>query len=204
MIKDHFVEAVQRHSDESLAARLWQELEKQYTNPNRHYHTLAHLDNVLSELLPHTNRFVHWDTIVFAIAYHDSIYNTRKNNNEERSAELAVKRLTEISFPEAYRERCSHLIRATQKHEPADEETNLFTDADLSILGAAPVTYQTYTQQIRREYSLYPDFLYKPGRRKVLQHFIAMKSIYKTKPFRERYETNAKVNLEAELRGLNV
>jgi hypothetical protein len=32
---------------------------------------------------------------------------------------------------------------------------------------------------------LYPDFLYNPGRKKVLQQFLAMKPIYSTKHFSE-------------------
>jgi predicted metal-dependent HD superfamily phosphohydrolase len=39
-------------------------------------------------------------------------------------------------------------------------------DADLSILGKDLDTYLAYTKMIRKEYSIYPDFLYKPGRKK--------------------------------------
>lgn len=199
MIQEVFIETVSRYVTPEQATSLWEELEACYHEAGRHYHTLTHLEHVLNELLPHKHSFTSWYTLVFAVAYHDAVYNALKSNNEEKSAVLATKRLTEINFPERERNRCVEFILATKKHLPADEETNLFTDADLSILGAEPETYRRYTQQIRKEYSMYPDFLYNPGRKKVLQHFLNMNGIYKTESFHMRYEERAKVNLETEL-----
>lgn len=202
MIKDEFINAISAYTSEpDDAARLWQEIEKCYNRSDRHYHTLAHLENLLNELRPHRDS-TNWHTIVFAIAYHDAVYNTLKSNNEEKSADLAVKRLASIAFPEAGRVQCQKLILATKKHEFADDETNLFTDADLAILGAEPYVYKAYTEQIRREYKIYPDLVYRPGRKKVLQHFLEMDAIYKTEAFRGRYEDPARANLYTELKSL--
>jgi predicted metal-dependent HD superfamily phosphohydrolase len=49
---------------------------------------------------------------------------------------------------------------------------------------------------------MYPDFLYRPGRRKVLQHFLDMERIFKTEEFASKFEKQARVNLGWELRGL--
>jgi predicted metal-dependent HD superfamily phosphohydrolase len=202
LIKDEFINAIGAYTSEpDDAARLWQEIEKCYNRSDRHYHTLAHLENLLNELHPYRNS-VNWHTIVFAIAYHDAVYNTLKSDNEEKSAGLAVKRLASTAFPESGRIQCQKLILATKKHEFADDETNLFTDADLAILGADPDVYKAYTEQIRREYKIYPDVVYKPGRKKVLQHFLEMSAIYKTEGFRGRYEERARGNLYREMRSL--
>lgn len=182
---------------------LWREIETNYSEAGRYYHTIAHLNALVSELSSLRASFANWHTIVLAVAYHDIIYNPLKNNNEEKSAELAVARLTDIGLPHALIRQCEQLIRATQKHEAADEETNLFTDADLSILGASPAAYDQYKTQIRREYSIYPDIAYKPGRRKVLEHFLEMPNIFKTIVFRSRYESNARYNLLRELTELD-
>lgn len=72
-------------------------------------------------------------------------------------------------------------------------------DADLSILGADWETYFSYMQKIRREYAVYPDLLYKPGRRKVIEHFLSMPVIFKTDIFRRRFEAQAQDNLKQEL-----
>ncbi len=79
-------------------------------------------------------------------------------------------------------------------------DINYLLDADLSVLGKDRETYLVYTQMIRKEYSIYPDFLYKPGRKKVLRHFLELENIFKTEYFRDQYETQAKENIETELR----
>lgn len=59
-----------------------------------------------------------------------------------------------------------------------------------------------YTKQIRKEYSIYPDFLYKPGRKKVLEHFLQLENIFKTDYFKTKYEVQARKNIESEWRNL--
>ena len=54
MIKDEFINAASAYTSEpDDAARLWQEIEKCYNCSDRHYHTLAHLENLLNELQPY-------------------------------------------------------------------------------------------------------------------------------------------------------
>lgn len=203
MIKQEFIESLKNYTtDSEQQLALWNEVEKNYSKSDRHYHNITHLNSMLTELKIYKDKFDNWDTIIFAIAYHDLIYNSLKGNNEERSAEMAIKRLTNISFPEKLITSCEKLILATKKHEPSDSGTNLFTDADLSILGFDSETYKDYSKQIRREYSIYPDIIYNPGRKKVLTHFLKMDTIYKTKEFSGRYELNAKTNIQTELNSL--
>lgn len=200
MIKQDFLESLRKYTTDSSQQRtMWAEIEKNYSKSDRHYHNLVHLNSMLAELRMHRDKFDNWDTIIFAITYHDLVYSSLKNNNEERSAEIASKRLCNISYPEKLIAFCRQLILATKKHEPSDAETNLFTDADLAILGSDPETYREYSKQIRLEYSIYPDIVYNPGRKKVLIHFLKMDSIYKTKVFSDKYELAAKNNLQTEL-----
>jgi predicted metal-dependent HD superfamily phosphohydrolase len=170
-----------------------------YTAKGRHYHTFTHLNQLMAELKPYQNQFSFWDTIVFAIAYHDFVYKSTRKDNEEKSALVAGARLRQLDFPESETKRCVEFILATKQHESVNREIDLFTDADLAILGAAPERYRQYTAEIRKEYAIYPDLLYKPGRKKVLQHFLQMKRIYKTDEFYERYEQAARRNLACEL-----
>ena len=199
-IKNHFFEAVLAFChDTGMADEMWRELEEYYTSPGRHYHTLDHLNSMLKELVPFQNQFSNWSTVVFAVAYHDAIYNPLRNNNEEKSAALAVARLQSIEVPEQLTAKCKQLILATKKHEASDYETNLFTDADLSILGSDSTTYNAYAKNVRQEYSMYPDFLYKPGRKKVLIHFLDMERIFKTDEFAGKFEAQARKNVNDEL-----
>lgn len=199
-IKDAFAESFKNYSSDQVRFNsMLKEVEKNYSDSGRYYHTLTHLGDLLQKLYPYRNKFASWDVVVFAIVYHDIIYKTTSSNNEEKSADLAMQRLTDIGFPDHLKSVCRQFILATKKHEPADFETNLFTDADLSILGAEPEVYKKYYSQIRREYSIYPDLLYNPGRKKVLQHFLGMERIFKTDEFFEKYEKRARANLQDEL-----
>ncbi len=191
-------------ADNSRIAKLWGEINTRYQARGRHYHNLSHLDNLSNELTSIKGNIAGWPTIVFSIGYHDIIYNTMKRDNEEKSADLAFERLTELGLPFAQKEKCKQQILFTKGHQIAeDADTNYFTDADLAILGSDHFAYLQYANQIRKEYKYYPDILYKPGRRKVLEHFLQMNSIFKTECFREKYEKNARENMEMELQSLS-
>jgi len=183
-----------------LISRYWQELEVAYNERHRHYHTLNHLAYLLEELHP-IRPFIHdWDAVLWALFYHDAVYSVTRNDNEERSAALAATLMKDMGVAAAVIEKCTAIILATRAHEPhADEDVNMFTDADLAILGASPELYTAYAHQVRREYSIYPDLLYRPGRKKVLQHFLDMQRIFKTEYFHSRYEQQARTNLSNEL-----
>jgi predicted metal-dependent HD superfamily phosphohydrolase len=108
--------------------------------------------------------------------------------------------MKQIGVPQSFVEKCKKQILATKDHEmSASSDTNYFTDADLSVLGQPWDVYSTYINSIRKEYAVYPDVLYKPGRRKVVQHFLNMDQIYKTPYFHEKFESHARENLHREL-----
>jgi predicted metal-dependent HD superfamily phosphohydrolase len=191
--------AAQYVPDTHLIADCWNELEKNYSGKGRHYHTLGHLQNLLEELQNIQPHIHDWNTILFTLFYHDAIYNAQKSDNEEKSAALAETRLQSLSVPSQLINHCKSQILATKKHLPdQDEDTNYFTDADLSILGQPWDIYNRYAQNVRKEYRIYPDLIYKPGRKKVLQHFLNMERIYKTGEFHKKYEVTAKQNLQKE------
>lgn len=192
--------ALRYTANDGLIQELWQELSQAYAGRKRHYHTLAHLSALLAELRPYQAEIAAWDDLLFSLFYHDAVYDALRSDNEEKSAELAANRLGQIGVPIAQMEYCRAQILATKRHEPSgDPDTDLFTDADLAILGQPWAQYQAYAQQVRAEYKIYPDLLYKPGRKKVLRHFLEKARIYKTTPFFERYEVAARANLTQEL-----
>ncbi len=203
-LESAFRELLQRHEVVSdHVNELWQEVVAAHTSSNRHYHTLQHLEDLHAKLSDVKASFQNFDAVIMAIVYHDFVYRVTRKDNEERSVAVMRERmLVTLGLPVPLVERAAAHIWATQRHEASnDPDTNVFTDADLSILGSAPERYKLYTQQVRREYRLYPDLLYKPGRRKVLAHFLAMPQIFKTAHFGERFEEQARINLAAELSG---
>lgn len=185
-----------------LIEDFWTEIEKRYTGKGRYYHNLQHLENMFSELDKVKDEIENFQIISFSVFYHDVIYNASSKSNEEKSAQFSEKHLRQLGLGFEFIEKVSDQIMATKFHqESGDNDTNYLVDADLAILGQEPEQYIGYTQKIRKEYSIYPDFLYNPGRKKVLQHFLESESIFKTEYFKEKYEQQARKNIFSEIDG---
>ena len=201
MLKNTFEALLKNYTEEeAIIKEFWLELEKNYSNKKRHYHTLAHLDHLLSQLTYVKAEIQNWDVVLFTLYYHDIVYNSLKGNNEEKSAELAEKRLSRTSLQTEDIQLCKAQILATKSHQYAqDEDTNYFTDADLSILGQEWEAYSAYYKNVRKEYAIYPNFLYNKGRKKALIHFLQMDRLFKTDFFYEQYEKQARENLQREI-----
>lgn len=203
-LKERFSENCLRFTqDQKLIEKLWIEIETNYSQKNRHYHNLDHLESLFSELDFIKNDISDYSNISFSVFYHDVIYDASSKSNEEKSADFAKVRLQQSGFQEQDISQVYHQILATKTHQiSADKDLNYLLDVDLSVLGKDLETYIDYTKKIRKEYFIYPDFLYKPGRKKVLKHFLAIEKIFKTDYFREKYEELAKKNIQWEIDNL--
>jgi len=201
LLKKTYIQLLTSYTgNEQLVGELWAEVEKNYSDKKRHYHTLQHLDNLLAQLTELKAEIQNRDAMLFTLYYHDIVYNALRSDNEEKSAELAEKRMKQLSVPGNTIALCKKQILATKTHVPStNSDTNYFTDADLSILGQPWEIYLQYYQDIRKEYAIYPDLVYHPGRKKVLNHFLSMDRIYKTDLFYNKFEMPAKQNLQKEL-----
>jgi predicted metal-dependent HD superfamily phosphohydrolase len=199
MVKEKFLDVMGRYSDKpAYHLECWRELETAYTSRARYYHNLEHLEQLLTELDPVKAQVGELDTLLFAIFYHDIVYKPTKSNNEQQSALLFKKRISQTSFPRL--EACIQQIEATKDHKPSlDHDTNILLDLDLSILGKSPKAYQTYRENIRKEFGVYPDFVYRKGRKQVLEDLLARASIFKTDFFKAAYEQQARENIRLEL-----
>ena len=178
-LKETWEEVASRYSDNTeLINKCWIEIEKSYTAKKRHYHNLAHLEYMVDKVNVFRSKLQDLDVILFSIFYHDIVYDTKCQDNELKSAEIAGERLIRLGVTSDKVATCQNQILATKHHQAnSDNDTNFLVDFDLGILGEEQVTYLDYTKKIRAEYSIYPDFLYKRGRKKVLQHFLEMEHI---------------------------
>lgn len=190
-------------NDSDLIKKFWVEIEKNYSAKSRHYHNLQHLENMFVEIENVKDKLENFNIVSFSIFYHDVIYDATSKSNEEKSAEISKERLEYLGLNNEEIQKVYEQILATKSHKKSDDEDiNFLLDADLSILGKNDEVYLEYTKQIRKEYSIYPDFLYKPGRKKVLEHFLQLESIFKTEYFKTKYEVQARRNIESEWRNL--
>jgi predicted metal-dependent HD superfamily phosphohydrolase len=182
-----------RHSD--VVAR--------YGEAHRHYHTVRHLDACLAHLRLLESCVEQAADVEIALWFHDAIYDTRRNDNEIRSAEWAAASVHSLAANDDAAARVFDLVMATRHSaEPQGVDAQAVVDVDLAILGAGRAAFDEYERQIRLEYRWVPAPLYRQARRDVLQGFIGREHIYSTPPFRARYEAAARANLERSLASL--
>jgi len=200
MLKNRFITLCQNYTkDTELIKRFWDEIAIAHTDEKRHYHTLEHLAYIYREL----QKIELKHTLEFTIFYHDIVYDVKENNNEERSALLAQKRLAQLTVPQELNKEVTQLILETKSHKASRNKNRLFLDADLAILGSDENVYTQYLSKIRKEYAIYDDVAYFNGRKKVLNSFLKREKIYESQHFYQRYEAKARENLERELNALS-
>lgn len=188
------------------AAGKWLDvLTRSYSGTERHYHNLRHVAEVLRLLGQFGAGAVDYDALRFAAWFHDAVYETRKQSNEEESAALAGRALGELRVPTTTTDLVRRLVLATKRHEAADDlpGLSLFLDADMSILGAEEKTYLAYSEAIRKEYAWAPEAAFREGRLKVLTSFLRRERLYYTAPLAARLEARARRNLADEIRALS-
>ena len=196
---------VRRYAQVGAAAdAVLSELVRAYSEPHRHYHTLDHIAALLQLLKQHGAAAADGDAIRLAILLHDAIYDPARADNEAASAALAQRHLAGLGFPRPLIAEVERFILAT-RHGPdtelavPDADLALLLDLDLAVLAAPWADYRAYAQAIRREYALYPDEVYRPGRRRVLEGFLARERLYLTSHLQALWEAPARANLAREI-----
>ena len=176
----------------------WLDLEKAYSKKSRHYHNLTHIKDMIESYDLYFDQLKCPNEVLYSIFYHDYIYVSSKKDNELKSAEFAIKILPKNASLNS--KIVFDAIFATQLHQHNDnEDINWLIDFDLKILARDWDDYKIYFEQIRKEYRIYPDFLYRPGRAKALKHFLENEFIFQTETFRSIFEEKARINIEKEI-----
>jgi predicted metal-dependent HD superfamily phosphohydrolase len=175
-----------------LAERsLYDTLVARYSEPHRRYHTLQHLAECFAAFDEIADLAEHPADVELALWFHDAIYDTRRSDNEERSAAWAGS----IGGEPAAR-----LVRVT-RHDalPITADEQVLVDADLWILGSPQERFDEYEVQVREEYGWVPESIYRRKRREILQSFLARATIYGTERFIRCHEPQARANLARSL-----
>jgi predicted metal-dependent HD superfamily phosphohydrolase len=188
-------------TDRSEAA--FADLCEHYQAPGRYYHTLEHVQVVLDTIRALSGGEAK-PALLLAAWFHDVIYDTHANDNEERSAEHTRRVLQTLGVDESIVQETERLILLTKSHAPAsgDRSGQILVDADLSVLAATELEYDAYARAIRQEYAWVPEAAYRAGRRGVLETFLQRPRIYATEEMFTRLEDAARRNLRREIEGL--
>jgi predicted metal-dependent HD superfamily phosphohydrolase len=197
-------------------AALWNDIQAHYEEPQRHYHTLKHIFELVQfyEIYQASFPSIEDKFIVYiSILYHDVIYDPQSKTNEEDSI-IFMKDSLKAFLSDILIQKISYFIQCTKSHNIDLEEAeknqissfclSLFMDLDLLILGSSRTRYEEYMQQIRQEYCSYSDEQYFQGRLKVLSYFLSSEVIYQNEMIREKYETTARENIQFEINQLHL
>ncbi len=182
---------------------LFHDLIARYSEPHRRYHTVQHLEECFGRFAELKGEAVHPQEIELALWFHDAIYDTRRQDNEERSADWARSTVLAASLPTSVAERVHALIMATRHNAvPSGTDEQIVVDVDLSILGARPERFDEYENQVRDEYFWVPGMVFRPKRRAILKEFLERPTIFSTQKFIDAYEAQARQNLERSIKQL--
>lgn len=193
----------------SIPAELIEGLKVRYGEAQRHYHTWDHIEALKRHFDSLSENWHRPEAVLWALYWHDAIYDPTRGDNEELSAQLledeARGHLNDDDLAFA-----AKIIRATAKHEVPDglsEEDRadlaLFLDIDLSILGAPEAVFDQYEAKVRKEYAFVPDEAFRAGRARILKGFAERADIYFTGEGRMRWDAQARRNLARSLSALS-
>lgn len=196
-----FNAALSPTADLTASERIASELVDRWREPQRHHHTLDHLVAVLDVIDRHATLAPHPDLVRLAAWFHDAVYDPTAPANEERSAELAVARLTDLGLDRDGVLEVNRLVLLTATHDPRPGDANgaLLVDADLAVLAYPGTEYDAYAGQIRREYHHVTDEHFAAGRVAVLRRLMIEPALYRILPERERLQTLARANMTREI-----
>jgi predicted metal-dependent HD superfamily phosphohydrolase len=188
-----------------VAAHLTEELREdllaRWSESHRKHHTVTHLHEMLDAIGLLADSGVKFDREVVELAawFHNAIYEIGRDDNEDRSAELA----RELLASSPIRDEVARLVLVTKTHKVADDDVNggVLCDADLSVLGSETFRYRAYAAAVREEYADVPEGIYKPARARVLSSLLDGQ-LFHTAVGRERWDQLARRNVAEEIAAL--
>ncbi|WP_259390825.1 hypothetical protein [Actinomyces sp. 2119] len=180
---------------------------EQWSTPDRRFHNLRHLIDMLARVDELADESHSPDVMRVATWYHGCVFSTgagepRQHNggeNEEASAEVAVRDLSDLGVPEATTARVGDLIRNLTGHrlDTDDMDAAALADADLGALAVDPQTYKEYLRLLREEYAHVPLASYLETRLVIVGRLLEREKLFHS-PLGEHWERPARQNLKAE------
>ena len=138
-----------------------------YQKPGRYYHTWQHIYETVLFTRKH---YGFQPLVIFALFYHDVVYDASSKTNEYESAiqwEMYAKIRGLVRHNSLKVKTVSDLIKMTIKHRPEPNRPLIFSmmsDADMSIFLCPDEHYLEYARNIWREYSSFGRDAYLKGR----------------------------------------
>lgn len=196
--------------NDETRSKWWTIIQNKYTEDCRKYHNITHIYKMFQHFDCHQKLISLPKAVAYAIFFHDLEYDPKAGDNEEKSAELfhQFSKETGIGEKSDFATQVTELILLTKTHITeahktsevfGNEDKHFFLDFDVSILGSDDKEYDSYAKNIQQEYNFLPVATYNTLRAKVLKSFLQIPNIFATQQFRERYENQARKNIQREI-----
>lgn len=196
MNKDRWLELMQQLGFKANL-ETYLELTCCYDEKHRYYHNAKHIKATLDHLQQAKDFTQDYTAIEIALWFHDAVYSVFSSKNEIKSANWATRFLSNNNAKDEFVEKVHRLIMATlHNYEPVENDEKIIMDVDLSILGSSSELYKKYEHWIRKEYKFIPCIIYRKSRRRILQGFLSRERIYATDYFFDKFEKQARRNLD--------
>ena len=178
------------------SAAIHQRLLDGYHESQRHYHTLAHVEQCLGMFEQCKSLASNADALELAVWFHDVIFEPGKPDNEKRSAELYLQ-LSAGVHSEQTRGLVDRLIMATLHDGSSlqDDDAIYMVDIDLSSFGLSWQAFLQDSQNLRRESADLSDAEYYRKKASFQSCLLERERFYQSDFFAERLETQARSNL---------
>lgn len=181
-----------------------------YACPRRHYHGLGHVRQCLLALdgLLEAGRgefaSVRPDLARLAVWTHDAIFESQRNDNEQRSAEVAKLICGRFGLSLDATQAVAGMVLATRHRAagvgvPLSPEERLVADADLAVLAGDEASYDAYAAGVRREFAFLDDAEFASGRAGFVQRMLGRERIFQTETGHRLFESRARENLRREM-----
>ncbi len=197
--------------DDRAKRRLFDEMSK----PDRLYHGVGHLELLWRRHRLYSAAVGLADPVIdrlvaCAIAYHDSVYDHSRSDNEDRSAEFWLRASAGSTVDDEDRQWVAQTIRATKDHlayapdgRAASAEARLrerarawVIDLDLTPLGEPPDVFDENAKLLRAESGHLSDKAWDESMRVFRRRFLAAPRIYRFPELAAIFESSARRNLK--------
>jgi len=178
------------------SASIHQRLINSYCEPQRHYHTLAHIEHCLGMFDQCKSLVSNPDALEIAVWFHDVIFEPGRHDNEALSKELYLYLSIKVHEPEL-RGLVGRLIMATLHDGSSleDDDARYMVDIDLSSFGLSWDEFLRDSDNLRLENPQVSDAEYYFNQGNFQNHLLGRERFYLSDFFSQRYESRARDNL---------
>ena len=179
------------------SAGIYRQLVDAYREPQRHYHTLGHIEQCLDMFDACRQLAQDADSLELAVWFHDVIFEPDRPDNERRSADFYLQ-LSHGVHDDERRGLVERLIMATL-HDGStldDPDAVYMVDIDLSSFGLSWENFFEDSRNLRRESPQLGDAEYYRRKKNFQTCLLDKERFYLSDFFADRLERQARANLE--------